>query len=110
MSGAPLRLGVKLCGNCNPDIRSMWVVKQIAEELGAELSPCDQAPVRLVVSACGAACVEDTCPCSIKIRGLCLNGLLCKDEMELIERAVELLRPFYYGVSPERIEEKSEVQ
>lgn len=94
-------LGVKMCGNCNPDIRSVWVTRQIAKHLCVELVPYEQAAVRLVVSACGAACVENAYPCPAAIRGLRLNGVLCEGETDLIGRTVELLEPLYHRTSPD---------
>ena len=87
-----LRLGVKMCGNCNPDIESMEVAGRIAQALGARIVPYGQGQLELTISACVSACVEERYPCPVRIRGLSLNGYPCRDEDELVNTAVRKLR------------------
>lgn len=89
-----LLLGVKMCGNCNPDIPSMEVARRIAQALDAQLVPYDQGEVKLTISACCAACVEEGYPSSASIRGLSLNGRPCRDQAELTAGAVEVLKRY----------------
>ena len=45
-----MRLGVKMCGNCNPDIESMKCAKRIAQALGMDLVRYDEGDITLTVS------------------------------------------------------------
>lgn len=85
------RLGVKMCGNCNPWIRSMYVAEGIASGLGMELVPYEQGDVRLTISACSAACVEKSHPADLVIRAMEVCGITYKTEDELIGAAVHIL-------------------
>ena len=83
------RLGVKMCGNCNPDIESMAAAKKIAAALNMELVPYDQGDVTLTISACISSCVFEKYPSPVQIQGLRVNGYECRDQNELIDRVID---------------------
>ena len=83
------RLGVKMCGNCNPDIESGSVARRIASGLGMDLVHYEDGDSRLTISGCCCACVEEDYPAEAVVRGLDFNGVKCRDEDELVARAVE---------------------
>ena len=83
-----MRLGVKMCGNCNPDIESMKCAKKIAERLGMELVRYDEGDLTLTMSACVSSCVYEDYPSPVQIQGLHVNGSACASQDELVERAV----------------------
>ena len=92
MQSSAQTLGVKMCGNCNPSIESMEVARKIARGLGADLVPYDAGMLKLIISACPAACVERAYSGPVIIRGLELNGRPCEDEAELVEKTILLLQ------------------
>ena len=92
---ARFRLGVKMCGNCNPDIRCMFIVQRIARALDAVPVAYDEGGVKLTVSACQTACVERDYPAAAVIRGFSVNGQPCRDENEIIEKALACLAPYF---------------
>lgn len=85
-------LGVKMCGNCNPDIESMALARRIAGILGGQVVPYGQGQITLTISACGSACVEEAYPAHAVIRGLCLNGRPCRNEDSLAFETAALLQ------------------
>ncbi|MEA4893800.1 MAG: hypothetical protein VB064_00895 [Oscillospiraceae bacterium] len=89
-----LLLGVKMCGNCNPEIDSMTVVKRIAGLLNAEIIPYGggASDITLTVSGCRSACVDEDYPADARIIGLSLDGHPCEDEKELSSKAAGLLK------------------
>ena len=83
-----MRLGVKMCGNCNPDIESMKCAKAIAQRLGMELVRYEEGDLTLTVSACVSSCVYEDYPSPVQIQGLHVNGAACATQEELVDRAV----------------------
>ncbi len=83
-----MRLGVKMCGNCNPDIESMKCAKAIAQRLGMELVRYEEGDLTLTMSACVSSCVYEDYPSPVQIQGLHVNGAACATQDELVDRAV----------------------
>ena len=83
------KLGVKMCGNCNPEISSMAAAKKIAAGLGMQLVPYDSGDVTLTISGCISSCVYEKYPSPVQIQGLMVNGRRCASQAELVERAIE---------------------
>jgi hypothetical protein len=86
------RLGVKLCGNCNPEINSMSAARKIAADIGMQLVPYDEGDITLTVSGCISSCVYEKYPSPVQIQGLMVNGTRCASQKELVERAIEEYR------------------
>ena len=82
------RLGVKMCGNCNPEIASMSAAKQIAAGLGMQLVPYDSGDVTLTISGCISSCVYEKYPSPVQIQGLMVNGTRCASQQEVVERTI----------------------
>ena len=86
----PKVLGVKMCGNCNPAIRSLETARAISRKLGMELAAYDDPRVQilLVINGCQVGCVQMPNAIPVRIEGLFLNGAFCADQAELVQRAV----------------------
>ena len=93
------RLGVKFCGNCNPDIESMPAAKKIAAALNMELVPYDEGDITLTISACMSSCVYENYPSPVQIQGLHVNGIECRDRDELINRVIAIYKDLEKGES-----------
>ena len=86
-----LRVGLKYCGGCNPDIERGDVVKRLEKLMTSEgftvdfTAPMEAADLGLLVNGCPSACLEDeylnaleSGPC-ISIQGARID---CEDVLE----------------------------